>query len=45
MLQSEVKDPVKSSKINNSKEELIEESKQKINIELKNAINKKINII
>ena len=45
MLQSEVKEPVKSSKINNSKEELIEESKQKINIELKNAINKKINII
>ena len=45
MLQSEVKGPVKSSKINNSKEELIEESKQKINIELKNAINKKINII
>ena len=45
MLKSEVKDPVKSSKINNSKEELIEESKQKINIELKNAINKKINII
>ena len=45
MLQSEVKDPVKSSKINNSKEELIEESKQKINIELKNAINKKTNII
>ena len=45
MLQNEVKEPVKSSKINNSKEELIEESKQKINIELKNAINKKINII
>ena len=33
--------PIKSSKINNSKEELIEESKQKINIDLKHTINKK----
>ena len=42
MLQSEAKDPLKSSKINNSKEELIEESKQKIKIDLKNSIKQKI---
>ena len=41
MLESEVKVPIKSSKINNSKEELIEESKQKINIDLKHTINQK----
>ena len=45
MLESEVKVPIKSSKINNSKEELIEESKQKINIDLKHTINQKINSI
>ena len=45
MLQYDAKEPVKSSKINNSKEELIEESKQKIKIELKNAIKQKINNI
>ena len=42
MLQSEAQDPLKSSKINNSKEELIEESKQKIKIDLKNSIKQKI---
>ena len=44
MLQSEAQDPLKSSKINNSKEELIEESKQKIKIDLKNSIKKIKNI-
>ena len=43
MLQYDDKDLVKSSKINNSKEELIEEIKQKGKIELKNSINKKLN--
>ena len=42
MLQSEAQDTLKSSKINNSKEELIEESKQKIKIDLKNSIKQKI---
>ena len=42
MLQSEAQAPLKSSKINNSKEELIEESKQKIKIDLKNSIKQKI---
>ena len=42
MLKSEAQDPLKSSKINNSKEELIEESKQKIKIDLKNKIKQKI---
>ena len=37
MLQYDDKDLVKSSKINNSKEELIEEIKQKGKIELKNS--------
>ena len=38
MLQYDDKDLVKSSKINNSKEELIEEIKQKGKFELKNSI-------
>ena len=42
MLQSEAKDPLKSSKINNSKEELIEEPKQKIKMDLKNSIKQRI---
>ena len=42
MLQYDDKDLVKSSKINNSKEELIEEIKQKGKIELKNSINKNL---
>ena len=45
MLQYDSKDQVKSSKINNSKEELIEESEQKMKIELKNIIKQKINSI
>ena len=45
MLKYESKDQVKSSKINNSKEDLIEESEQKMKIELKNIIKQKINSI
>ena len=45
MLKYESKEQVKSSKINNSKEDLIEESEQKMKIELKNIIKQKINSI
>ena len=38
MLKYESKEQAKSSKINNSKEDLIEESEQKMKIELKNII-------
>ena len=45
MLQSESQEIQKSTKINNSKEDLIEESKQKMNIDLKNSTKQKMNKI
>ena len=41
----ETQDIQKSTKINNSKEDLIEESKQKMNIDLKNSIKQRMNKI
>ena len=45
MLECNAKDSLKSSKINNSKEDLIEESKQKMKMDLRNVIKQKINNI
>ena len=45
MLECDPKDSLKSSKINNSKDNLMEESKQKMKIDLRNVIKQKINNI